>query len=68
MHQRDGEERQQWRMEYVMRIFSSPSLMLMRLRVKNDSDFKEEQSSSRGFTAMMSHPARSGVGGRDVGV
>ena len=47
-------------MGYEMRIFSSPSLMLMRLRVKNSSDFKEEQNSSRDFTTMMSHPARIG--------
>lgn len=46
-----------------MRI--SPSLMLMMLRFKNGSDFKEEQNSSRGFTTIMSHPARSegGAGG-----
>lgn len=51
-------------MGYEMRIFSSPSLMLMRLRVKNGSDFKGEQNGSRGFTAVMSHPARIRWGGR----
>lgn len=50
------------RMGNEMRIFSSPSLMLMKLWVWSSSDFKEEQNSSRVFTAMMSHPARIGVG------
>lgn len=45
-----------------MRIFSSPSLMLMKLRVWSGSDFKEEQNSSRGFTAVMSRPASIRVG------
>lgn len=42
--------------------------MLMKLRVRNGSDFKEEQNSSWGFAAMMSHPARIRVGGYSVAV